>query len=181
MRLIENQVESFSTLSTVPLPATYRFERLPSQQANAQAQDALEAAAQAALNKVGLQLASSPTAFVATVSARTDRDETTDYPYGHRLNDGIFAIPGYDYVVTGRGHVIWTMPLIDFPRPYYRREVSLVLRDAQSNAVVYETRARNEGRWADSAAIYPAMLDAALQGFAQPPAGVRRVDVQIPW
>jgi hypothetical protein len=166
-RLVDSQVESFSTLKTLPTPATYRFERLPSQQASPQAQaaqSALEAMAQNAMAKAGLQAAGTAAAYTAAVSARTERDDYGAGVYGHRLNDGIFA-----------------MPLMDFPRPYYKRELSLVLRDAKSNAVVYETRARNEGRWSDSAAIFPAMLDAALQGFPQPPAGPRRVDVQIPW
>jgi Domain of unknown function (DUF4136) len=180
MRLVDNQVESFSTLSALPAPATYRFERLPSQQANAAAQDALEIAAQSVLNKLGLQAASGTAAFTAQISARTERDDYAGNPYGHRLNDGIFAMPGLDYVVTGSGRVIWTPSLLSFPHPYYQREISLVLRDAKTNTVVFETRARHEGRWSDSNTIYGAMLEAALQGFPQPPAGSRRVDVQIP-
>jgi len=45
---------------------------------------------------------------------------------------------------------------------------------------VFETRATHDGPWADSAQILPAMLAAALQGFPHPPAGVRRVDIEIP-
>ena len=36
-RLVESDVSSFSTLSALPSPPTYRFERLPSQQAQAAA------------------------------------------------------------------------------------------------------------------------------------------------
>ena len=32
-RVVEGQVQSFSTLAAVPTPATYRIDRLPSQQA----------------------------------------------------------------------------------------------------------------------------------------------------
>jgi Domain of unknown function (DUF4136) len=181
MRLVDNRVESFSTLNALPAPATYRFERLPSQQADAAAQDALEAAAQTALSKVGLQFTSGAAAYTAQVNARVERDDYAGNPYGHRLNDGIFAMPGLDYVVTGSGRVVWAPSLLSYPHPYYKREVSLMLRDAKSNAVVFETRARFESHWSDSNAIYPAMLDAALQGFPQPPTGARRVDVQIPW
>ena len=35
-RVVEGQVQSFSTLAAVPAPATYRIERLPSQQACSQ-------------------------------------------------------------------------------------------------------------------------------------------------
>ena len=34
-RLVESQVSSYSSLSALPSPPTYRFERLPSQQAQA--------------------------------------------------------------------------------------------------------------------------------------------------
>jgi len=46
--------------------------------------------------------------------------------------------------------------------------------------VVFETRATHDGPWADSAQILPAMLQAALQGFPAPPAGMRRVNMEIP-
>jgi hypothetical protein len=52
MRLVDTEVRSFATPPTVPAGATYRFERLPSQQADAVRQDKLEAMAQQALNQV---------------------------------------------------------------------------------------------------------------------------------
>ena len=64
--------------------------------------------------------------------------------------------------------------------PWYRREVGLVLREAASGRVVYETQAFDEGPWLEPARAWPAMLDAALQGFPRPPQGLRRVDVPIP-
>jgi predicted small secreted protein len=51
--VVDSDVKSFSSLSTVPPGATYRFERLPSQQADTARQDSLEAMAAAALEKVG--------------------------------------------------------------------------------------------------------------------------------
>jgi len=65
-------------------------------------------------------------------------------------------------------------------RPNYWREVRLLLREKGSQTVVYETRASHDGPWSDGNAIWPAMLDAALQGFPQPPAGERRVSIEIP-
>ena len=73
------------------------------------------------------------------------------------------------------------MPL--FPHlttPYYQREVSLVLRDARSARVVYETQASHDGPWADNPTLWAALLDAALQGFPQAPAGPRRVVIEVP-
>jgi hypothetical protein len=67
-----------------------------------------------------------------------------------------------------------------YDTPLYLREVSLVLRDARSHAVLYETRTTHDGIWADARAVLPAMLAAALQGFPVPPAGPRRVNIEIP-
>ena len=64
--------------------------------------------------------------------------------------------------------------------PNYWREIQLTLREQASGAVVFESRARHDGPWADSAAILPAMLDAALQGFPNLPIGERRVNIEIP-
>jgi hypothetical protein len=46
--------------------------------------------------------------------------------------------------------------------------------------VVLETSARHDGRWNDSPALWRAMLDAALSGFPQQPAGLREVNIDIP-
>jgi len=55
-----------------------------------------------------------------------------------------------------------------------------VLREAGTNRVVYETRARNDGPYTSSAAILPVMFQAALQGFPNPPQGERRVNIELP-
>lgn len=211
-RLIESQVTAFSTLpaaasattatsTATTAKTTYRFERLPSQQADTQRRDQQESIAQAALDKLGLQRVGdapgSPAArYSVQMTLSMQRTDGLDWdgwglplagpygaPYGapwlggafisigvgsrHRHGgayaDGIFLPSGYGY----------------YPQPYFVREVFLVLRDVAKNQVVYETRARHEGRWADSAAVLPAMLDAALQGFPTPPAGTRRVTVEI--
>ena len=56
VRLVDSDVQSFSQLSALPAPATYRFERLPSQQAQSGQQDTIEAQAAQALAKVGMRL-----------------------------------------------------------------------------------------------------------------------------
>ncbi|HWT20483.1 MAG TPA: hypothetical protein VN280_16330, partial [Variovorax sp.] len=52
--VVDSDVKSFSSMGTVPSGATYRFERLPSQQADPARQESLEAMAAAAFEKVGL-------------------------------------------------------------------------------------------------------------------------------
>jgi hypothetical protein len=69
----------------------------------------------------------------------------------------------------------------NFPPPtMYRREVSLLMRDLKSAQVVYETRAVHDGPWHDTDNVLAAMFDAALKDFPHPPAGTRRVNVEIP-
>jgi Domain of unknown function (DUF4136) len=190
VRLIDNDVSTFSSLSAVPAGSTYRFERLPSQQTNPQLQDQLEAIAQASLAKVGLlRVGDAPGSAAARYSVQMGINvQSVDYTpwddFGPRfggyvgIGSGPFLVGrrGYGHVYGQFGYPLMYMP----PPPNYLREVSLVLRDTASNKVVFETHARHEGPWADTLAILPAMFDAALQGFPAPPAGPRRVNVEIP-
>ena len=50
---VESEVSTYSQWPTERKPGTYAFERLPSQQANAQRQDQLEALAKRALDGAG--------------------------------------------------------------------------------------------------------------------------------
>ena len=54
------------------------------------------------------------------------------------------------------------------------------MRELSTQKVVFETRALHDGPSGDAFALLPAMLDSALLGFPQPPAGTRRVNVEIP-
>jgi Domain of unknown function (DUF4136) len=180
--------------------ATYRFERLPSQQTDTARQDRLEALAQSALDKVGLvrvgDAPGSPKArFTLQMGISVLRgSRPVNGWYGDDFGVGLGApfgshLGGYVTVGVGSpgfygGHYsgfpgAFPGSFVYLPPPYYVREVSLVLREASSGAVVFESRAKHEGPWHDSLAILPAMFDAALQGFPQPPAGLRRVVVEI--
>ena len=173
VRLVDSQVNSFAP-RPVPAGASYRFERLPSQQANPASQSRLEAMAEQALAKVGLKRNDAAAELTAQVTA-TQRVEnnTVDPP---AFGWGIGWRMGGGHVMLGNGAL--------FPglgdQPSYWREVSLVLRNQATQAVVFESRASHDGRWSDSDAILPAMLDAALYGFPNPPAGTRRVNIEIP-
>ena len=68
-----------------------------------------------------------------------------------------------------------------FPPPtHYRREVSLIMRDLKSGQVVYETRASHSGPWRDNVPIFATLFQAALANFPNPPAGLRRVNIELP-
>ncbi|MGH6627988.1 MAG: DUF4136 domain-containing protein [Burkholderiaceae bacterium] len=175
-RLVDSEVRSFSSLPATPTSAAYRFERLPSQQSYGDQQAQLEAMAQQALAKVGLQRDDSAAKYSVQIGAHAQREIRYSYdPWWPGWG------PGWGPHWRGHGSMFWHHP---FP-PYsetrlYKHQVSLVLRDLASSQLVYETHAVHDGLWADSAAIWPVMFEAALSGFPNPPPGVRRVNIEIP-
>jgi hypothetical protein len=199
VRLIDSEVNAFSTLQSVPAGSSYRFERLPSQQADPQRQDQLEAIAQASLAKVGMQRVGdapgSPAArYSVQMGINVQRADAAAWDgWGPQVGGfggfGTFVgVASGPYLLgrsRGHGSVVGQIGIgyHGFPYPYlpphYVREVSLVMRDTTSNLVVYETRAKHDSIWADSLNILPAMFDAALQGFPTPPAGPRQVGIEL--
>lgn len=189
--VVDSDVQSFSNLPAADLSAgaTYRFERLPSQQdgAGARGAEALEAMATPALEGAGLKRDDAAPRYSAQIGARVTpalspwADPWFSAGWGPGPRYGGWG-PGYGYGY-GRGWYGggWYGPAFAPPaNPWYLREVSVVLRDLASNKVVYETRARNDGPYNLDAAVLPVMFQAALQGFPTPPQGERRVDIEIP-
>ena len=80
---------------------------------------------------------------------------------------------------TAGSHFGVAFPMMRYEPPLYIREVQFLIRDSRSHAVVYETRARHSGIWSDAQAVLPAMMEAALSSFPNPPSGQRRVNVEI--
>lgn len=173
-RLVDSDVQSFSQLAGAPARATYSFERLPSQQAQGAQQSAVEDQARLALAKVGLRQDSAAPFYRVQAHARTDLLAYPDYWDGPGWGWG-----GWGGLGGGRG--FYGGLSMRFPPPtLYRREVGLILREAASGTVVYETRAVHEGVWTDNPAVFAAMFDAALNGFPTPPTGPRRIVLEIP-
>ena len=180
VRLVDSDVQSFSQLRALPAPPTYRFERLPSQQAQGAQQDTIEAQAAQALAKVGMRLEpEGQTAYRVQAHARIDREVPAGW-YDPWWGGGWG--PGWGAGFGGwGGRGFYGGLSMNFPPPtLYRREVGLIVRDATSAAVVYETHAIHEGIWNDNPAVLGAMFDAALTGFPTAPTGQRRVNVEIP-
>lgn len=166
--LLDNNVQSFSSLTALPAEPSYRFERLPSQQAPGQGQ--LEAMADGALHEAGLRRDDGNPLYTVQVSARLDRVLS---PWSSPW-DGWGMGVRHGGLGFGMGG-----PFGRMESPWYHREVSVIIRELASNRVVFETHAVNEGPWMDDNSVFPAMFEAALQGFPQPPAGPRRVDIQV--
>lgn len=174
--LLDNQVQSFSQLQGLPAQPSYRFERSLSQQADP-AQQALEALADPALHKAGLRRDDAQPRYSVQVSARTEQRLS---PYADPWWPGWGGWGGWGVGFGGRH---WGLGLGGpWPRgesPWYHREVTVVVRELATNRVVFETHAVNDGPWMDNRSVLPAMFEAAMQGFPNPPAGPRRVDVQV--
>jgi len=179
MRVIDADV-----VSVVAAPASmnlqgakYRFERLPSQ-ANKPEAGLAEQQAEAAMTAVGMvrddagaqlsvQVGFAGTSYLADNWGRPLPPGWM--PYAH-LGVGRHVAPS---VGLGMG---MRLP----PPTFYRHEVSVIMRDLKSGQVVYETRASHEGPWGDSVQLFATLFQAALSHYPHPPAGPRRVNIQIP-
>ena len=176
-RTVDSAVSTFSTLPGLPSPPTYRLERLPSQQAQAVQFAPIEALAQQSLARVGLQRDDTNARLVLQIGANAATTWPASWPYYGP------AYPGFGWGLGwGRGGWGWGMGtgwMMDRPPTLYRREASLVMRDAATQKILYETSATYEDVWVDDPAIFGILFDAALTGFPNPPAGPRQVRTTI--
>lgn len=176
-RLVDSDVVSYTPTAAqaISVPATYRFERLPSQQAQADLQQQLETLAVPVLSLFGLQRNDQSAQYSVQLDVRVQQD--LDAPW----ESPWFGVSRHHFIGYGSvRHGRFGLVAIHSDFPAYRREVSVVMRRVPDNQVVYESRALHEGRWSDDAAIVPAILQAALNGFPKPPAGPRKVNIEIP-
>lgn len=178
--LVDNQVQSFQRWDAGQAPASpqsYRFERLPSQREGdaAASQGTLEDLTRAALARVGWNLAEPAGAAPWTVQVSGGALKLPRAPWEEPW-DGF----GGGWSLYG-GSGVWGSTLfMRMDIPYYERQVSLVVRQAATGQVVYETSARHDGRWNSSPELWSAMLDAALRDFPNPPTGARQVNIEVP-
>lgn len=173
VREVNSTVQSFSSLSGVPVPPTYRLETLPSQQGKVSF-PAIEAQAQHALARVGMTRDDSRPGVVVQISAvaRYARDYAS-WPYydpfwGPRWGWGMSYGRGFGWGFGGS-------MMMDGPPLEYYRAVSIVMRDIKTQQIVYETSAQRQDVWTDDPAIFGILFDAALTGFPKPPQGPRNV------
>jgi hypothetical protein len=172
--LLENNVQSFSGLPALPPNPTYSFERLPSQ-ASQPGQTTLEALADPALFRAGLRRDDAAPRYTVQVSARVQRVLS---PWADPWDSWGWGGWGPHHAFHHH-HGFWGGPFPRMEQPWFQREVGVVVREKASNRVVYETHAASDGPWLDQTVVLPAMFDAALQGFPNPPQGVRRVNIQL--
>lgn len=179
-RIVEGQVQSFSTMATVPTPATYRIERLPSQQMPSF--EPIAALAEQALARAGLQRDDAAPRLVAQIGVQAGVVPRYDVmaPYGAYGGYGAFSPWGWGGWHGRGGWGFGGNWAFYEPSPLHRRAVSITLRDASTQAVVYETSAVHEDIWVSDPGVYGVLFDAALTGFPRPPQGPRQVRLPMP-
>jgi hypothetical protein len=169
-RMIDNSVRSFNTATAdLPLegPFSFRFDRLPSQQADAQTQERLEEMALPVLAQKGLVPDTLGPRFTLELGMAVEAINQSG-PF--------HAYWGFGTIGSG----LWSQPgSMGLEPTRYRYTVHLLLRDAASKTVVFESTATHEGPWSDRAAVLPAVLLAALQGFPQGSEQARRVLIDL--
>jgi hypothetical protein len=179
---ITTDASSFGSWPADREPGTFAFERLPSQEAQAPAQEKLEAAASAALRRAGFKSAASPAEadVLVVVGTRLTTIAATDpfyYPWGPRFHyGGFYGRKRYRY--RGFHGAFWGYPGY---YPYAAAqilEVSLTMRDRKTQQIVHEAGARYDRPWGDPRLV-EALFDAALKGFPAP-AKRRAVTVPLP-
>jgi hypothetical protein len=70
--------------------------------------------------------------------------------------------------------------LLNVEPPWTRYTVQILMRDVASGQTTYETTAVFEGPWSDSAQLLPVVMEAALRDYPNPPAGPRKVVIELP-
>ncbi|WP_370679947.1 hypothetical protein [Comamonas sp. GB3 AK4-5] len=175
-REITSHVTSYSTLAQLPAPPTYRLELLPSM-TQQQSWAMVERQAEQSLQRVGLTRDETPgkAKLVVQIMAAASYGRASNWPY--------YGPPGpawgWGLGYGGRWGGGFGMSWMDAPPMVYYRSVKLVMRDQQTQKIVYETSAAYDEVWTDDRVIYSVLFDAALSGFPQPPQGSRAVRATV--
>lgn len=176
VRTVQSDVQSYSTLTQLPSPPTYRLQLLPSQQAQGAEFELVVQQAQASLAGVGLQRDDVNGVLVAQIAAQARYIPDSWLQPGSPYNPyGAYGGFGWGAGWGWRGGMMWrdTGPALHY------RAVQLTLRDFASQQVVYETSAKYEDVWVNDQVIYRILFDSALNGFPKPPAGPRTVSATV--
>jgi hypothetical protein len=179
---LNNEVSTYGPWPTDRKPATFVFERLPSQQAHPEHQQQLEDAARGAVEAAGFRAAAdaSQAEYLMQVGARVVSNDPWIY------NEPLFWRGSFrhGYGRWGRG---WGDPWgpwgpwgMGYPSARsFEREVALVIRDRKTGQLLYEARANNTGASASIGALLPAMFTAAMTDFPGAGPNPRNVTVQL--
>jgi hypothetical protein len=173
MNNLTSEVSSYSQWPADRKPATYAFERLPSQAAQPERSQMLEDAARGAVEAAGFTPAADLASADVTVQVGARVSPNDAYPW---------ADPFW------RGGVFYSRRSARFyggfwapfgPSPTYDREVAVLIRDRKTGQPLFEARASNDGTSPSINSLLPAMFEAALKDFPNVGVNPRRVVTQI--
>jgi hypothetical protein len=176
MATLRSEVASFGDWPAGQAAGTYAFERLPSQQARAQEQEVLEAAARPALEAAGFKpaTAGADPQVLVQLGARITRVDRSPW------DDPLWW--GGSFGTWWHGP--WSGPSLQLglrmDPPRVDREVAVLLRDRASGKPVYEARASNDGYSIGNAQLLAAMFAAALKDCPAVGLSPRVVVVPLP-
>lgn len=181
-------VQSYASMASVQLPTTYRIELLPSQIRNQDNFAVIENAAAAALNSVGLQKAANPTQ--AHLVVQIDAISVVN-PSAPGYDPALYGPPGmygwgfgHPWAPGPWGAGPWGGPgpgmwAAESAFPIIHRSVNVVMRNAKTQGIVYETSAQYNDMQSQDPQIWTMLFSAALNDFPNPPQGVRQVQTTI--
>ncbi len=171
-RQLDNDVSTYSQWPAGRKPASYAFERLPSQQARPEQQQQLEDSARLGLEAAGFTPAADEREADVSiqVGARVSASERSLYDDPFWWRGGFSSRWGRGYSTS------WG---IHYTSPTYAREVAVLIRDRKSGQALFEARASNAGGSTSNAAILAAMFEAALKDFPHTGVNPRRVTVEV--
>ena len=188
MNQLSSEVSTFNQWPAGRVPASYAFDRLPSQQANPDEQKRLEDAALRALQTAGFKPAADAKTADVTVQlgARVNVQDRSPFEDPFWWRGGLYrgyAVRGFR--TDGLGFGFGTG--LGFGRGFYgppsfEREVAVLIRDKKTGDPLYEARAMNEGASQSINSLLSAMFEASLQGFPAASTGtsnLRRVTTLI--
>lgn len=178
MNTVNSDVSSFGEWPSGRAPGSYVFERLPSQQARAEQQAALELAARGALEKAGFTAVTDPgTADVTVQLSATVHRVDRGYPYADPFYWGLGVGRPWRSPYWYGGYGMWGS---SYDSPFYERNVAVLIRDRSSGKPLYESRASSDGVSAGGTPMLEAMFEAALKDFPKPAVSPRQVTTPLP-
>ena len=150
MNSLHNEVSTYGAWPAERKPATYAFERLPSQQAQPERQQLLEDAARPALGNAGFTPAAPPESaeYLLQLGVRVSNDsrwydgDPMFWHGGARFGHGWGGGGGWGRSPWGYGAAFGA----GFDTSLrFDREVAVLIRDRKSGQLLYEARASNNG------------------------------------
>lgn len=176
---LSNEVSTYGAWPAERQPASFVFERVPSQQAHPERRQQLEDAARGALEAAGFRVAADPNdaQYLVQVGARVTSNDPWIY------NDPLFWRGAGFHRGPWRFNRGYWGPGWGWNYPYesqsFEREVALLIRDRRTGQLLYEARANNNGPSPSIDYLLPAMFEAALKDFPNVSPEPRSVTTQI--